>query len=129
MHVLEQAAKELISEFGSLGTYTSSVEGPYDTATSTSTRIDLTQQTLMVLVDLTLQSNGLSAKFGTQVLAGDKEAYVIPPQKYSDSNQAVNITPNSDKVVFGGVTYTVISFKDANPSGSDAWVWYLYLRR
>lgn len=127
MHVLEQAARELISEFGGVGTYTSTTEGSYNVSTASVTRVELAQQTPMVLVDLTLQSNGMSTKYGTQVLAGDREAYVIPPHK--SGGQAVPITPNSDRVTFGGITYTVVTFKDANPSGGDSWVWYLYLRR
>lgn len=127
MHSLEQAARELILEFGATGTYTSSSEGPYDTSTGSATRIELSQSCPMVLVDLTLQSNGLSTRFGTQVLAGDKEAYVIPPHKAG--GQRVTVTPDSDRVTFGDVTYTVVTYKDANPSGSDSWVWYLYLRR
>lgn len=127
MHILEQAARELISEFGGTGVYTSNVEGPYDPSTASGTIVSLSQSTPMVLVDLTLQSNGLSVKYGTQVQAGDKEAYVIPPHK--SGGQVVGISPNSDTVTFGGITYTVITHKEANPSGGDAWVWYLYLRR
>jgi hypothetical protein len=127
MHSLEEAARELILEFGGTGTYTSTTEGSYDVSTASVTRVELNQTVPMVLVDLTLQSNGMSTKYGTQVLAGDREAYVIPPHKYG--GQQVSITPNSDRVTFGGVTYTVVTFKDANPSGTDSWVWYLYLRR
>jgi hypothetical protein len=127
MNELEQAARELILEFGGTGIYTSSSEGSYDVSTASVTRTELSQSTPMVLVDLTLQSNGYSTKFGTQVLAGDREAYVIPPHK--SGGQVVSITPNSDRLTFNGVTYTVVTYKDANPSGSDSWVWYLYLRR
>lgn len=127
MNSLEQAARELIAEFGSSGEYITTSQGSYDPTTASVVNSTLRQRVPMVLLDLTLQSNGLSVKYGTQVLAGDKEAYVIPPQK--SGGKAVAVTPNSDRVSFGGVTYTVITHKEVNPTGSDPLVWFLYLRR
>lgn len=124
---LETAARELIIEFGGTGTYSSFVQGSYDPNTGEVVNTKLDQPVYAALLDLTLQSNGLSLKYGTEIKAGDKEAYVIPPDK--SGGQAVQINPGKDKLTFGGVTYTVVTFKEANPSGADSWVWYLYLRR
>ncbi len=123
---LAQTALELVNEFGGTGQYISIVQGEYDPSTGV-VNTEVVQNAKMCLVDLTLQSNGLSLKFGTQVLAGDKEAYVIPPVRTGGT--AITINPGIDKVVFGGVTYTVMTFKEANLTGSSPIVFYLYLRR
>lgn len=123
---LEQTAYELIVEFGGVGQYVSITQGEYDPATGV-VNTELSQNAKMCLVDLTLQSNGLSLKFGTEILAGDKEAYVIPPVRTGGT--AFTINPGVDKVIFGGVTYTVMTFKEANLTGDYPFVWYLYLRR
>lgn len=124
---LDQAAVELVTEFGGVGTYTTYTSGGYNPATSRTVNTPFSQAVKMVLLDLTLQSNGLSLKYGTEIKAGDKEAYVLPPQRTGGT--AVPITPGKDKVTFGGVEYTVVMFKEINPVGNYPYVWFLYLRR
>lgn len=125
---LASAAIELVTEFGGEGTYTIKTAGSYDPATSGVTNISVSQPVKMVLLDLTLQSNGLSLKYGTEILAGDKEAYMLPPERTGGSALPA-ITPGKDKVTFGGVVYTVVTFKEINPAGTNPLVYFLYLRR
>lgn len=120
---LEQAAIELVTEFGADGTYTSYTAGSYNPATSKVVNTSTAYTAKMVLLDLTLQSNGLSLKYGTEIKAGDKEAYVLPPI------QGLVITPGKDTVTLAGTTYTVVTFKEINPTGAKSLVYFLYLRR
>lgn len=123
---LYQAALGLITEFGGTGTYKSVKVGP-SIPGQVPADIVVSQSAKMVLLDLTLQSNGMSLKYGTQIKTGDKEAYVLPPARYG--GQPINVNPGTDKVIFGGVEYTVVTYKEINPTGANPLVLFLYLRR
>jgi len=123
----DAAALELVSEMGTTGTYISVSKGSYDPETGTVVPASTPQTVKLAVLDLTLQSNGLSLKYGTEVLAGDKEVYMIPPQKTGGA--AISVNPGADKVVVGGVTYTVVTFKEVNPTMTDPVVFFLYVRR
>lgn len=117
----------IVSELGTTGTYTSITQGSYDPVAGTTGVMKSSQPVKVVLFDLTLQSNGMSLRYGTEILAGDKEAYMIPPQKTGGA--AVTVSPGVDKLTVAGVAYTVVTFKELNPTGSDPVVYFLYLRR
>lgn len=123
----DRAALEIVSELGTAATYTSIAQGGYDPVTGTTGVMKSSQPVKAVLFDLTLQSNGMSLRYGTEILAGDKEAYMIPPQKTGGT--AMTISPGTDKLTVAGVAYTVVTFKELNPTGSDPVVYFLYLRR
>lgn len=119
---LEAAAYELVTEFGAPAVYSSSASREYVPGGDVSvTKVD--SPVTAVLLDLTLQSNGLSLKYGTEILTGDKEAYMLPPAN------PIKINPGSDKLTFAGIQYTVVTFKEINPSGTKPYVYMLYLRR
>lgn len=118
---------QMMDDFGSSQTYVMSSQEDYDTETGTVVSTTTSVPVRMILMDLTLQSNGLSLKYGTEILAGDKEAYVQPPVK--NAGPALVITPGSDKLVVNSVPYTVVTFKEVNPTGSDPVLYTLYLRR
>lgn len=122
MNEFERAAFELVTEFGTEGLYKSSGDREYIPGGDVViTRVETAVKA--VILDLTLQSNGMSLKYGTEILAGDKEAYVIPPA----TNLKIN--PGSDKLVVAGIEYTVVTFKEVNPTGTKPYVYMLYLRR
>lgn len=118
---------QMMDDFGATQTYVMSSQEEYDTETGTVSSVTTSVPVRMILMDLTLQSNGLSLKYGTEILTGDKEAYVQPPVK--NSGPALVITPGSDKLVVSGTTYTVVTFKEVNPTGTDPVLYTLYLRR
>ena len=120
---LVNAAVDIVNEFGSTGTYTTYSKSGYNPATGKNTQTPVAQNVKMVLLDLTLKANGLSLYPGTEIIAGDKEAYVLPPAN------PISISPGNDKITYGGHTYTVVTFKEMNPLGSDPIVYLIYLRR
>ena len=119
---------EVISEVGAIMTYTKLSQGVYDPATGS---VDVSSNPIPVkamLLDLTLQSNGLSTKYGTDIQTGDKEAYFIPPMKFG--GPSITVDPVNDKFTApDGTVYTIVTFKEINPSGSNPILYSLYLRR
>ena len=110
-----------------MATYTSNTPGTYSPLTGANANVSFIQPVRAVLMDLTLQSNGLSLKYGTQIQAGDKEAYVLPPHKMGGTMIAPS--PGMDTIDIGGVRYSIVTFKELNPTGLDPIVYFLYLRR
>lgn len=127
MTELERAAYDLITEFGSTATLRTVLTGDYNPDTGAVSRAEVSQYVRAVLVDLTLQSNGLSLRYGTEVLTGDKEAYVLPPEK--TGGNPVTFSPGVDTLTVGGVQYTVVTVKEGNTTGSSPFVYFMYLRR
>jgi hypothetical protein len=122
MQTLVQAADSLVSRFGGPATYTRIVEGPYDPTTGTSTTSTSNVTVTAVVLDLTLQSNGYSTKYGTLIQQGDKEAYVIPPPG------GLVVNPATDTFTMQGKTWKIVSFKQINPNMNERMVYFLYLR-
>ena len=122
MDQLSQAAISLISRYGGDVVYTSYVPGAYNFDTGTSITTKKEYYTTGVVLDLTLQSNGYSIKYGTLVQSGDKEAYLIPP------DGGIIVNPATDTFSMAGKTWKVVSFKEINPTGIAPLVYMLYLR-
>ena len=123
----DAAVLDIVNELGAVGTYVQSSKSEYSPTTGMLVGGTTKIPAKMIIMDLTLQSNGLSLRYGTEVISGDKEAYMVPPVKAG--GPAISITPGSDKVIFAGVTYSVVTFKEVNPSGTSPVVYFLYLRR
>lgn len=121
----QQTVAEMMSDFSTVGYYIKTVQGPYDPNTGTVITTTIEAPVRVILMDLTLQSNGYSVKYGTQVQAGDKEAYVEP----TDQLRLMGINPATDKLRVGDTTYQVVTSKETNPTGVSAIVYYLYIRR
>ena len=82
-----------------------------------------------LLLDMTLNSNGLSSKYGTEIMAGDKELYIRPPEKTDSSATPLIVNTTTDKVRVNGVDYKVCNMKEINPSASNPLTYYLHIRR
>lgn len=127
MNELIEAARYLVEEFGGTGSLSTNSPATYNPETGIAVGSKIVQSVKAALLDLTLQSNGLSLRYGTEVLTGDKEAYVIPPEL--TGGVPVTFTPGVDTLTFEGVAYTIVTFKEANPGAGSAFVYFLYLRR
>jgi len=82
-----------------------------------------------IMLDLIRNSSGFSTKFGSLVSQGDKEAYILPPEREDSYETPLVITPGTDKIVVGSVTYTVVAMTELNPNGASAIVYNFMLRR
>lgn len=126
----DNAVKEFFADFGFTATYIKPrADGVYDPSSGEYTSVVDEIPVEAILLDLTLQSNGLSAKFGTLVEAGDKNLLVRPPNKTNSLQPALIINPVSDRVRVNGVEYKVVTMKEVNTTASDAIVYDLYIRR
>lgn len=102
--------------------------GGVDAATVVTTEVNA------LLLDLTLNSNGLSTRFGTMVVAGDKQLFIQPPQKASSNfgnptPEELTVDPATDRVVVNGQEYKIVTFKEINPTGTNPILYDLYIRR
>jgi hypothetical protein len=123
------AIGEFFDDFGFEATLLKINSVTHNTTTRGSTPVVVEIPVEAILMDLTLQSNGLSVKFGTLVQAGDKELYVRPPNKVDPVLLPLTITPQKDRVRVNGVEYSVVTMKEVNTTGSEALLYDLYIRR
>lgn len=126
----DNAVKEFFNDFGFTATYIkASTDGSYDTSTGEYAAVVEEIPVEAILLDLTLQSNGLSAKFGALVEAGDKNLLVRPPNKTDSTQPALTVTPVSDRVRVNGVEYKIVTMKEVNTTSTNALIYDLYIRR
>lgn len=123
----EESTAELFKDFGvtaNNAVLVKASQSDYDPAVGSVVETTVEIGVRAILLDLTLQSNGLSLKYGTQIIAGDKEAYVLP-----NIAAPFTITPN-DIFRMAGNAYKVVTFKEVlNPANQTVIVYSLYLRR
>lgn len=124
-----QVVLDFMLDYGTTATYIQEVLGVYDPATGTASGTSVQTEVQAILQDLTLSSNGLSLRFGTLVVAGDKQLLVRPPERTVPDADPLVINPASDRVTVGGHTYKVVTFKEVNPTGDEVVLIDLYLRR
>lgn len=129
MEDFDHTVLEFIREYGFIAQYVKRIDGGYNPATAapTSTVVQIPVEAIMM--DLTLSSNGLSTRFGTLVIAGDKQLLVRPPNKTNPIAPSLPIDTATDRVYVNGIEYKVVTFKEINPTGTDPILFDLYIRR
>lgn len=127
MEDFDRTVLEFVTEYPASATLMKQTEGEYDPTTGTVETFVEEIPIQGIIMDLTLQSNGLSTKYNTLVETGDKEMFLRPPHKTNSLATPVEITP-SDKILAGGTEYKVVTQKELNPTGNDPVLVMLYLR-
>jgi hypothetical protein len=117
---------EMVREFGGPALYIKSIPGEYDPATGSVTSGTKSTPVKGILLDFTLQSNGLTTKYGTQILAGDKQFFMQPPSKAG--GLPIKVDPVNDVVKVGTQTYKVVVMRELNPTGNDPILYEFVLR-
>lgn len=126
---------DMIKDFGSVGVLTTQLEsGDYDPSTAKNTVVTADITVYGIIMDLSLQSNGLGIKDKTLIQAGDKICYLRPSDELLPilmPDGILVIDPADDRVAFGNVTYKVVTVKVLDPTSSLTKPIYfeLYLRR
>lgn len=95
----------------------------YDPSTGTLTATSTQTTSYGILMDLTLQSNGASLKYGTMVQQGDKELYLQPPATTTP------VVQGQTKITVAGVVWSIVTMKEVNPTGVRPILYTLYVRR
>lgn len=129
MNDFDVTVLEFIRESGGPASLLKQATGDYNPATGTVATLGDEIPVEGILMDLTLQSNGLSTKYGTLVEAGDKEFWMRPPHKTDPLLDVVQIIPASDRLRIGSIVYKIVTLKELNPTGDDPILISLYLRR
>lgn len=124
----DEALSEFFEEFGFEATYLK-YENSYNPNTLKNAQTLTEIPVEAILMDLTLQSNGLSTKFGTLVVAGDKELFVRPPNKTDSSADPLVIDPSTDRIRVNGIVYKIVTMKEINTTSTEPLVYDLYIRR
>lgn len=109
--------------------YTKYNNGAYDPATSEYTTVPVEIPCQGLLLDLTRNSNGLSSIYGKTILAGDKDLYLVPPNKLDPNAPVLNIDTTSDRVRIGSILYKVEDMKECNPNAVNPILYQFMLRR
>lgn len=100
----------------------------YDDATSINTQVATELPCQAIQLDLTRNSNGLSSKFGTLIVQGDKELYLRPPEQTDPLATPLTIDTSSDRVRIGTTLYKVMDMKVLNPNAAQPLLYNLMLR-
>ena len=125
----------MIHDFGSTGILVIQPNGgEYNPATGMVASVPGEIMVQCIVMDLTLQSNGMGTLPKTLIQAGDKVAYVSPtalliPALMPDG--VLRINSSSDKFQAGGCVYGIVTTKvvDLSADGTKPILFELYLRR
>lgn len=128
MYGFDEAVLEFMRDYP-LTAYVVRSTGSYNPATASVETSDVQHPVEAILMDYTLQSNGLGVALGTDIKAGDKQLFVRPPLKSNPNATLTDIDPSTDRVIVAGVTYQVIRVKELNPTAVDVILYELQLRR
>jgi hypothetical protein len=104
-------------------------DGVYDPVTSTYTESTTTLICRGILFDYTLQSNGTSTHKSTLIQAGDKHLFLQPPMQVDPNTLITSLSPEKDNITIGTDTYSIVTFKEVNPSVSNSCLWEVYIRK
>lgn len=101
----------------------------YDTTTGENTSSETQTPVRCILLDFDRVTNGLSSKFGTEILAGDKELYMLPTQKADAVASPIIPNPTRDRITVAGISYKIVISKSADPTGAAPLLYNFMLRR
>lgn len=127
MDEFDRTVLHFMDEFGTTALYIRQVDGEYNPTTGTVQSTEVKFPVRGILMEYTLQSNGLKNRYGTDILAGDKQFFMQPPGK--NKLPSYPIDPTKDKLQVGPVLYNIVTSKEVNPTGVEPILYELLLRR
>jgi hypothetical protein len=130
-----ETVNALMEDFGLDATYTTIIGmGEYDPALG-SAPVSVGEIPIRaIMIDATLQSNGLGVRANTNIVAGDKILYVRPTDYLLPilmPSGVLEVDTADDRVLVSGVSYKVVTMKavDPNATGTNPILYELYIRR
>jgi hypothetical protein len=127
MNDFDIGVREVIKEVGISALYMKST-GEYDPSIGEIVEAVKYYPVQVAVFDRTLQSNGLSSKPGTEIVAGDKMMFMIPPNKVDEGLPPIVIEPTKDRVRIGDLTYQIVTMKEYSVAG-DVVCYEFFIRR
>lgn len=125
----DQCVTEFMNDFGGVGILHIAGTSIRNPDTNDLEVVVTPIQVRAILLDLTLQSNGLQTVAGSLIQAGDKRCYIQPINKTNPALAMPVVQPNKDKFEMGDITYTIVTLKEINPTATNNVLYELYLRR
>lgn len=109
---------DFMSDFGGVATLQIYSEGTYNTSTGKNTITKTDYLVNIILLDYTLQSNGLQSSPNSLIQTGDKQCYVQPRNKVSSSFVMPTVQPNRDRILIGNTVWKIVTLKEVDPSAT-----------
>ncbi len=102
-------------------------DGSYLDGEVTRTPVDYSVK--LVINDYPQANSGDKSKFGTLIEASDKEVLVQAINKADTTATQPTIHANRDLVIINGTEWKILALKEINPSGVNAILFDMHLRR
>lgn len=118
---------ELIREAGGTGTLRVFSTSSYVDGEVVLTPTDYTVN--IAINDFPQANSGEKSKFGTLIQADDKQLMMQPINKADPDATQPNIQANRDLVIINGTEWKILALKEINPSGVNAILFDMHLRR
>jgi len=83
----------------------------------------------IILDEYPQYSLGEKSNFGTLVLEGDKRCLMQPIHKANTNDLPYEIKANKDTLIINGTEWKIVGMKQINPSGMDAIIFELHIRK
>lgn len=108
-------------------TYESNTES-YSDATGINTITTVSIPCQAIFLDHDRFTSGDTTKDATLIRASDKLLFMRPPEKSDTYRLPLVINAASDRIVIGTTSYSIVNFKQTNPSASNCILYEIYLR-
>lgn len=113
---------------GGVGQYVNVTEGSYDPSTGTMTNVTTSRDISVCVFDYPYLNSGVTNLKNSLIKETDRQCLIIPFHKDGRTPTTISVNPNLDKIVINNIQYSIIAFKEINPSGTDAAMYECYIR-
>ena len=125
----DSTVQEFMDELGFDATYLKYTTAAYNPALSGNSSTVTEIAIRAILLDRTLQNNGLGTQPNSLIQAGDKQLFIQPTQKVYEYATPLTVNPAADKVRIGTTVYSIVTVKEINTTAADQILIELYIRR
>lgn len=127
MEAFKRVVENMMNRYGGTATIITRKEGTYNPQTSEYTQPTEIRYTVKAIVmDLTLQSNGMQVAPNSLIQAGDKQVFIQP---ISNGITLPSLIAGKDIVRIGSDDWNIVTIKQVNPSGTNNALLELYVRK
>ena len=123
----DTVVRDMLGMAGGTGTLRVFTDGTYSDGEITRTSTDYTVN--IAINDFPQANSGEKSKFGTLIQADDKELLMQPINKADIDATQPNIQANRDLIIINGTEWKILALKEINPSGVNAILFDMHLRR
>lgn len=123
----DNVVRDMIGMAGGTGTLRVFTDGVYVDGEITRTSTDYTMN--IAINDFPQANSGEKSKFGTLIQSDDKELFGQPLNKADPYVTQPNIQANRDLIIINGTEWKILALKEINPSGVNAILFDMHLRR